>query len=1069
MIEKTRATLICADTLRSAKIAVDGKLQSLCPTDLDAQNYVVVPDRSTLDAETAILNVLGGSFNTQVVTFKNLANRLVGTQLNYLNKQNGILMLSRIIQDNADKLTCFDKSFESEGFAEKAYELISAFKYARISPLLLSAEHLPVSVRSKIEDVRLLYQAYVDATQEKFVDSADTLELLLDALDPQTVGNWGFYLYDFLSFTSQEKAVVKKLLQNGRQVTVAAVHGDQKNKNGLCDNAVSLAFKAICEEVGVELAVEYFSAPASPLSQKLYQSFFIRGDGQKQAIGDAVTLAVASSVDGEAKILAEYVDRYVKAGGLYGDVKVVCSDVETYSYAIYKHFADFDIPVYLDEKTVLSDTLPARYLLGWLDCHAYQMQLEKVLDFGKNPLAQLSLSAFETFCKKYNVNYRLESFDIGLGDPLFEEADQARQKLFGLLCSREVPRYATARCYVEVVREVAEQHQLATRVEEYLLLLRDLGLEGQARALEQSLKKIEGVLLQVEGILGDANMPLEKFILALTASLSSQTVAVLPAMRDCVFVSNLDKGKNHDVKVLAVLGANEGELPKLYKSCALLSDKNLKELEKIGLSPEISLAQKNRQERFALYNLLCEPQDKLLVTYKLRHGKEDARPSSVVATLKNAFDLQTVGEGSLSVSKKTLQEQAVNAYALQKEGVPLQESQLASLHCFSDEVGRFDLFDCSIPQIADGEKVFFRGDTFSATRIEKFFQCPFACFLKNGVELIEEEEPTLKSSDFGNVLHAVFDGFIKILKNNPDVNQKTAEKVFDEVMQEERYKAIARTYKGKAFCKKLKKEAVAHCMTIKKEVENSCFHPQETEFYFGKTNGCPTLKVNGKQMYLKGFIDRIDVLDDKALIFDYKTGSPSFSLSELYGGTKLQLFLYSIAVKEALKKEAIGSVYYKVIPLSAPDKSGKIKGRIINDRETLLKIDRKIASSSPDGLLGAVLTKKGEINKKLSVFVDKREFEDCQVYATAIIGKACQLMIEGYAEVNPLEYACEYCKAKGLCGFNDTRVKPHRKVPSVSTGDIARIASEIKAQRQAEQALQAEQAGQGAQEVANEQ
>ena len=47
-------TLICANTLRAAKTAIDDKLKSLDPTDLDFTNYVIVPDRSTLDAEIAV-------------------------------------------------------------------------------------------------------------------------------------------------------------------------------------------------------------------------------------------------------------------------------------------------------------------------------------------------------------------------------------------------------------------------------------------------------------------------------------------------------------------------------------------------------------------------------------------------------------------------------------------------------------------------------------------------------------------------------------------------------------------------------------------------------------------------------------------------------------------------------------------------------------------------------------------------------------------------------------------------------------------------------------------------------
>ena len=130
---QNKATLILSPTLRSAKIAVDQKLKALCPFDLDQKNYVIVPDRSTLDAETALLKTLGGSFNTQVTTFKNFAGRLINTQLNYLNKQNGILLISKIIEQKCQQFECFKKSFNTDGFAEKIYDTIQQFKSSNVS------------------------------------------------------------------------------------------------------------------------------------------------------------------------------------------------------------------------------------------------------------------------------------------------------------------------------------------------------------------------------------------------------------------------------------------------------------------------------------------------------------------------------------------------------------------------------------------------------------------------------------------------------------------------------------------------------------------------------------------------------------------------------------------------------------------------------------------------------------------------------------------------------------------------------------------------------------------------
>lgn len=1042
-----KTTLICTDTLRSAKIAIDKKLTLLCPTDLDAKNFVIVPDRSTLDAERALLNTLGGSFNTQVVTFKNLANRLVNTPLNYLNKQNGVLLLSKLAFEVSDKLICFSKSFDTDGFAEKLYELISAFKYSRISPESLSAQDLPVALKNKLQDIRLIYGLYAEATKDKFIDSADTLELLADCLNKQTIGNWGFYIYDFLSFTEQEKRILEKLIQNGREVTVAtpAFADSGKIKNALFDNSVALAVRNVCQKLGEDFKQEYFCAPASELSAQIFNAFFGGGKIEKKPVkNNRLVLRVTADGNGEAKSLAEFIDGYVKNGGRYGDVKVVCSDVSQYSYAIFKYFGDYEIPFYLDAKTSLADTLPARYALSFLQSHLHNHQLDKVLEFAKNPLFDQNLSAFETFCKKYNVNYRYDRFDIGTNDLLFESADITRAKIQEYLCFAEVPKIATAEYYVDLIAQLFDKHSLEEKILTHAEKLRLYGQEHESKALLQAQKKIFGVLEQVKIIFGGQPIALDRFVVGLTSSLGSQTISVLPTKTDCVFVSNLDKGKNHDVKVLAVLGANEGELPKLYKSCALLSDKNLSRLSERGLSIDLSLEQKNRQERFTLYNLLCEPQAMLYISYKTKSKKEEMRPSSVISSIKKAFAVEENTFSPFAVSKKTAQDEAVLAVGCLNDGIPLTKEQAVCLSLF----GNLDEYRCFKPHIDDiknGGKLFFKGDTFSVTRIEKFFECPFWHFLQNGVGLKELEVADLNSSDYGNILHAVFQRFVNKIIKGQDTDGDTAGKIFDDIMQEERYKAIVKTHKGKAFCLKLRKEAIFHCQQIKKEIDNSDFVPFATEFVFDKyNNASPSIVAGGKRLYLKGIADRIDVCGEKALIYDYKSGKPTFSEAQLFNGTKLQLFVYALAVKKALGKKPVGSVYYRVKNPGSTDKKAKIIGRIIKDADVLKKIDNTAGAGCAGDLLGACITKSGEVNKKPSTFVDGETFEDYQLYAEQIIVKACELMQKGYIDVNPLLEACTYCPAKNICGFNDTRIKPARSVSGVTGETLSRVAKEQK-------------------------
>ncbi len=1036
-------TLICANTLRAAKTAIDDKLKSLDPTDLDFTNYVIVPDRSTLDAEKALLKHVGGSFNTQVVTFKNLAKRFVaGSALTYLNKQNGILLLSGLAFENADKLTCFSKSYDTDGFADKVYEVVSALKYARINPQELAADDLPSSLKNKLEDVRLLYAAYVEATKDRFYDSADTLERLTDCLTAERIGNCRFYLYDFLSFTAQEKAVLARLVTNGKSVTVATVADDRANRASVIDNAVALAVKEVCGAVGCEFKKEFFTDHASFFTKKLSSALFFNSPIRAVDLPDGTVTVVSSpSIDEECLALAKFVRNYVREGGLYKDVKVVCSDVSQYAYALNRRFGDYSVPFYLDEKTSLDKTVAAEYLTSFLDCHLANFDIEKILRFAKNPLFETNVSAFETFAREYNVNFNYDEFDIGKENAFFAEADATRAKIKEFVCDVTVPKAARAADYVEILKKIVVEHDIVKKTETYSERLKGYGYQREAEILSQAQAKIDEVLGQVTEIFGNTEMDLKRFIVGLTSSLASQTISVLPTKNDCVFVSNLDKGKDHDVKVLAVLGANESELPKVYKNCALLSDKNIEDLSKRGLSVEISLEQKNRQEKFSLFNLLCEPVDKLYVSYKTKNGKEEVRPSAFVSVVKKCFNVKE----SLPVfaeDKKTVLNKAILARTALKEGKAIDADRKVCFKLMGEEAKVYDVFESEVKEVENGEKLFFKGDEFSVTRIERFFECPFKHFLADGLKLKEQKTADFNAADFGNVLHEVFDRFVTRLKSHPDAQPCDAEVIFDSVMQEERNRAFLRTAKGKAVIARLRKEAVFHCGNIKREIENGEFRPLRTEFEFCKKDGtAPKFVVDGKEYFLKGFIDRVDVTEDgKAVVYDYKTGNPRFTEKLLYGGLKLQLYTYASAVK-GLNYEPIGCFYYRVSN-SAVGKQQKLIGRAVNDIATLKRIDGTVRDGEKSDFLGVSLTKAGEINAQQKVWITEEEFEACRVYAEKIITEACRLMRRGYISVTPVSSACDYCRGKGVCGQLDTRIKTERTFADVKTKDFLSMTEE---------------------------
>ena len=94
----------------------------------------------------------------------------------------------------------------------------------------------------------------------------------------------------------------------------------------------------------------------------------------------------------------------------------------------------------------------------------------------------------------------------------------------------------------------------------------------------------------------------------------------------------------------------------------------------------------------------------------------------------------------------------------------------------------------------------------------------------------------------------------------------------------------------------LKKEIKNVLKTLIEDNKKTEFKPSEFEYSFGFKNDEKRLiiKTKGGNYDVRGKIDRVDFCGDLVRIIDYKTGVTSNfeSVSKLFGGNKLQLYLY---------------------------------------------------------------------------------------------------------------------------------------------------------------------------------
>ena len=297
------------NTLKAAKNRIEELLKAVSRSDIDSPHIVIVPDRASLAAERSMLAAVGGSFNIQVFTFNRYAGLIAPETLKPLSGQMAVLEMMKVIEQNADRLVCFSGAGNTEGFARKIYDVISLLKYNRISPekLLCACDDKALSL--KLKDIALVYSAFQASVENRYLDSADKLETLLNAVgSSEQVKKSVYYIYDFDGLSVQEEAIVESLVRYSRGVYAACAAGaGYMYSNGFYASLNRIAAKTGgCREINVrEDGSEVLSAREKAL-------LFGTVDKPAPLPREKFTIVSAADAEEEVFFLASYIDGYVR-------------------------------------------------------------------------------------------------------------------------------------------------------------------------------------------------------------------------------------------------------------------------------------------------------------------------------------------------------------------------------------------------------------------------------------------------------------------------------------------------------------------------------------------------------------------------------------------------------------------------------------------------------------------------------------------------------------------------------------------------------------------------------------
>lgn len=1021
-------TAIVGDTFKQVSKGLFDKLKQINNKDLSATHYLIVPDRASLSCERELVSVCGGSFNIQVLTLRRLASKFVATT-QYLSKQGALLVLHQIIKDNAKSLTCLH-SCSAARLAESVYEVICSLKYNRIKPNSVSAQNLKGNLKAKFADIMLLYEKYENYLGGAIADSADKMEMFSDALDNNPkLKNAYFYFKDFDNYSAQEVAILRKLTQFSKGVTVAVpTKNEAEEKRILYLNDIFDTLLLIAQGLAIKLEVIAANNKLSDFSNHISQNMFLMQPQTSQT--NLVNICACKNVSEEVTALAVALSKHVRSGGRYRDFTVIATDTQVYSACIEEIFSRSNIPFYIDKGMPLAEHALAQQIFNFVDLSLSGQTVRQVVAYTKNIFFQdakpIEVFAFDVYCRKYNPSRRFgKIFELGKNDAEFVSAERVRERFAGEISVGTLGQKDLCKNFVCQI----EKFLAHIKAKEKLEALADKQAQNNATVNAAVTRQVWDKLLmafeEIVATVGEKVWELEEFSQALQRVLYSINLSALPPKVDIVEISDMSKARNHLIKHLWVLGAVDKMFPIVKADTKLLSDANLRQLKEQGVELNPNIRLENARENFSVFNLLCEPSESLSITYNMvtQKGKASA-PSSAVVELERLF-----GQTALDLQGAFCKEEA--RYKIVKTLRKFTDGTLDDLSAISAQYHALDeklenLVHTQSPVKKIKDVNLLDSGVVGITTLESYYSCPYACFLGKTLRLRKITKFDLEANRLGELLHLVLEKFVNGYSEDMTDSQieNCIQKAIRLALENDFVKAAKENSVLRLMLNRLKEESRQICLFIANTIKNSSFKPYKCEYNFKDF----VVNVDGVKISLGGRIDRIDVCDDEFFVLDYKSGSKvDFYPKDLYTGKKLQLLSYLIAAGKKLGKKPVGFYYLRL--RYSYDGNLSYVGKTLSDKKVISKIDNNFATSGKSQVLR--LRKKNDGELYAGNHLPREELQGCLTYTKIMIRQAIKNLINGDISILPLADVCKFCDYSDICSFGDLFVVPKRSCNNV--------------------------------------
>ncbi|MBD5541404.1 MAG: helicase-exonuclease AddAB subunit AddB [Lachnospiraceae bacterium] len=1070
--------------------------------------FIVVPDQFTMETQRVLcrLSHTGGIMNVEVMSFGRLAHR-VFEELGYenmprLDDTGKNLILRKVAGEREEELSVIGANIKRTGYIAQVKSMISEFAQYGISPddldSLCDVAKGKGSLSAKLKDLQVLYRGYREYISGHFITTEETIDILIKSVKESGLLKGSVLVFDgFTGFTPIQDLLLKELMIYAKQVIVTLLGDTREDLSGEVEEQklFYLTAKAyhklerLAEENGIQRDGDIVIA-GKPVSRyekngmlAHLEANMFRNKRIPQVSGkDGVFFTRCKNPKEEVEWVCLTIRRLIREEQLcYRDIAVITGDLPAYGYLLRETFAEHGIPLFLDQNVSLLFHPFMVFLNGIIRVAVSDFSYESVMTLlrtGYGDMSDEEIDFFENYILKFGIRGKGKySRAFVRRDDNLEIVNKVRKQLFEMV-EPVIKSKKSARAYTKAVYDICVINRLEAKLKDQAKEFEDRNEASRAKEYEQVYKAVIGLLDQIYALL-DEPMELEEYGEILKAGFAELKVGSLPQSVDQVVAGDMERTRLKPVKVLFMVGVNDGIVPKTTGSGGLLSDMERNFLLEAGIELAPTPRQKSFEERLYLYMNMTQPADKLILSFCEVNAKgETLRPSYLIHTVEQLFsdvsvtnadqaalsDMVESRESGLKLFSRLLRDYAAGLLDDDKEGWELlielgrafyREPEFAGLLAAA-----FYEYEPKTLPAEMAERLFGEILHTSVSRLEQFAACAYAHFLKYGLKLSEEEEYTFEAVDLGNLFHETLYRFGRHMSEGTynwfNCPKEEADAFIDKAVDE-----FAAEYGNTVLYDTARSEALKERAKgiLKTTVETLCFQLRKGLF---EPVCCEMPFFTGKEVELYGKVDRLDVAKKDGNVYvkvlDYKSGRHKFDPARLFFGLDLQLAVYMNAAVEREEKlfpkdKIVPSAifYYQIEdPLveGTPEEGEEARARKIHEqlkvqgliREEDVVLELLDKSLEEDSQVVPLKWKKNGELAAASQTAGEKEFDLIGRFATLKVEELAGRIQKGEIGVNPgcdgIRSACDYCAYNNICGF-EKRIPGYEERDVRMTGEAA--------------------------------